>query len=310
MIKISVVTPVYNGARYFDRAAPSILAQTMDDFEWVIVDDGSTDATPARLAALAASDARVRVLSPGRLGYARALNYAIEQARGTYIANQDFDDRSYPDRLRLQAAVLDAHPEVGVVGGRYVLIDETRHERYERMPPEQHDQIVRAMARRIPFAHTLVMFRKEAWRQAGGYPLIESLVDFRLWLEFGRLGWRFANLSRSGRRAFRPWAELFPEQSQVSGEAAEPGQAPAAGDSHLRLAAVDEHLPSRPLRLLGDAGRHEACRTAPARRLKGTGCARTERGTSNAARHRAAFAPVAGGRGWDRTSDPYDVNGA
>jgi glycosyltransferase EpsE len=194
MTKISVVTPVYNGERYFDRAVPSILAQSRSDFEWVIVDDGSTDTTPERLAALAASDARVRVLSPGRLGYARALNYAIEQARGTYIANQDFDDRSYPDRLRLQAAFLDAHPEVGVVGGRYVLIDETRHERYERMPPEQHDQIVRAMASRIPFAHTLVMFRKEAWRQAGGYPLIESLVDFGLWIEFGRLGWRFANL--------------------------------------------------------------------------------------------------------------------
>jgi glycosyltransferase EpsE len=194
MTKISVVTPVYNGEGYFDRAVPSILAQSRGDFEWVIVDDGSTDTTPERLAALAARDARVRVLSPGRLGYARALNCAIEQARGTYIANQDFDDRSYPDRLRLQAAFLDAHPEVGVVGGRYVLIDETRHERYERMPPEQHDQIVRAMASRIPFAHTLVMFRREAWRQAGGYPLIESLVDFRLWIEFGRLGWRFANL--------------------------------------------------------------------------------------------------------------------
>jgi glycosyltransferase involved in cell wall biosynthesis len=194
MTKISVVTPVYNGARYFDRAAPSILAQSMSDFEWVIVDDGSTDTTPERLAALAASDARVRVLSPGRLGYARALNHAIEQARGAYIANQDFDDRSYRDRLRLQAAFLDAHPEVGVVGGRYVLIDETRDERYERMPPEQHDQIVRAMASRIPFAHTLVMFRKEAWHQAGGYPTLESLVDFRLWIEFGRLGWRFANL--------------------------------------------------------------------------------------------------------------------
>jgi glycosyltransferase involved in cell wall biosynthesis len=194
MTKVSVITTVYNGERHFDRAVPSILAQSMSDFEWVIVDDGSTDRTPELLAALEARDARVKVHSPGRLGYARALNYAIEQACGTYIANQDFDDRSYPDRLRLQAAFLDAHPEVGVVGSRYLLIDQTRNERYERIPPEQHDQILRAMASRIPFAHTLVMFRKEAWRQARGYPLIESLVDFRLWIEFGRLGWRFANL--------------------------------------------------------------------------------------------------------------------
>jgi glycosyltransferase EpsE len=194
MTNVSVITTVYNGERYFDRAPPSILAQTMEDFEWLIVDDGSTDRTPELLAALAGSDLRVRVLSPGRLGFAPALNYAIERAKGTYIANQDFDDRSYPDRLRLQTAFLDAHTEVGVVGGRYVLIDETRNERYERIPPEDHNQIVRAMASRIPFAHTLVMFRKEAWRQAGGYPPLESLVDFRLWIEFGRLGWRFANL--------------------------------------------------------------------------------------------------------------------
>ena len=228
MTKVSVITPVYNGERCFDRAVPSILAQGRSDFEWVIVDDGSTDTTPERLAALAARDARVRVLSPGRLGYARALNYAIEQAHGTYIANQDFDDRSYPDRLRLQAAFLDAHPEVGVVGGRYVLIDETGHERYERMPPEQHDQIVRAMASRIPFAHTLVMFRKEAWRQAGGYPLIESLVELPALDRIRPARLAVRQPSRSGRRAFRPWAELFPEQSQVSGAAAEPGQAPPA----------------------------------------------------------------------------------
>jgi len=194
MTKLSVITAVYNGEAYFDRAPASILAQTMGDFEWLIVDDGSTDTTPQRLYELAAREPRIRVLSPGRLGRARALNFAIEHARGAYIANQDFDDRSYPDRLRLQTAFLDSHPEVGVVGGRYVLIDETRHERYERMPPEEHAQIVRAMASRIPFAHTLVMFRKEAWQQAGGYPQVDDLEDFRLWIEFGRLGWRFANL--------------------------------------------------------------------------------------------------------------------
>jgi glycosyltransferase EpsE len=194
LMKVSVITPVYNGERYFGRAPPSILSQTMAGFEWVIVDDGSTDQTPDLLAALAARDPRIRLLSPGRLGYAKALNHAIEHAGGTYIANQDFDDRSYSERLRRQAAFLDANPTVGVVGCGYVLIDEIRNETYRRLPPERHEQIVRAMASRIPLAHTMVMFRKEAWRQAGGYPLLESLVDFGLWIEVGRLGWRFANL--------------------------------------------------------------------------------------------------------------------
>jgi glycosyltransferase EpsE len=75
--KLSVVTTVYNGEQYFDRAIPSILNQTYSDFEWIIVDDGSTDATPQLLAEVAKKDARVKVLSPGRLGFTKALNYAI-----------------------------------------------------------------------------------------------------------------------------------------------------------------------------------------------------------------------------------------
>jgi glycosyltransferase EpsE len=192
--KVSIISTVYNGEPHFERVVPSMLNQTLADFEWVIVDDGSTDATAALLHRLRIEEPRVRVLSPGRLGRARALNIAVEQARAEYIANQDFDDTSYPDRLRLQAGFLDAHPEVAVVGGHYLVDDARRGERYQRMPPEDHAQIVRAMASRIPFAHTVVMFRKQAWRQAGGYPLVDGLIDFRLWIAIGALGWRFANL--------------------------------------------------------------------------------------------------------------------
>jgi glycosyltransferase involved in cell wall biosynthesis len=194
MTRSSVISTVYNGEPYFERSVPSILGQDLDDFEWVIVDDGSTDRTAELLARLQAEDRRVRVYSAGRVGRARALNLATERASGDYIANQDFDDVSRPDRLQLQAAFLDAHPEVGVLGGHYLVVDERRGERYVRMPPEKHEQIARTMATRIPFAHTIVMFRKEAWRQAGGYPLVDKLIDFRLWIAIGKLGWRFACL--------------------------------------------------------------------------------------------------------------------
>ena len=133
--RVSVVATVYNGEPYFDRAVPGILAQTFEDFEFVLVDDGSTDGTLPLLRELAARDARVRVFAPGRLGAARAYNFGVEQARGEYVARQDFDDRSYPDRLRLQVALLDARPKVGIVGGAYLLVDERRGERYVRMPP-------------------------------------------------------------------------------------------------------------------------------------------------------------------------------
>jgi glycosyltransferase EpsE len=192
--KVSVISTVYNGEPYFARSVPSMLGQTLDDFEWVMVDDGSTDRTAALLADLASTDRRVRVLAPGRVGRARALNLAVEAAQCDYVANLDFDDASRPDRLRLQVAFLDAHPEVGVLGGRYLVLNERRGERFVRMPPERHKQIATAMASRIPFCHSVVMFRRAAWREAGGYPLVDKLIDFRLWIAIGSRGWQFACL--------------------------------------------------------------------------------------------------------------------
>lgn len=192
--RVSVVTTVYNGEPYVDRAIPGILAQTFDDFEYILVDDGSTDRTPEILRELAGRDARVRVFSPGRMGVAAAANYGIAQARGEYIARQDFDDRSYPDRLRLQVELLDAHPEVGVVGGYYVLVDENRGERYVRMGPTEHPAILSSMARSIPFAQTLVAFRRQVWAEAGGYPDVADLEDLLLWLKVAKLGWHFGNV--------------------------------------------------------------------------------------------------------------------
>lgn len=192
--RVSVVSTVYNGERYFDRAIPSILAQSFEDFEFILVDDGSTDGTLAGLRKLEERDPRVRVFTPGRLGAAKAANYAVAQARGEYIARQDFDDQSHPDRLRLQVALLDAHPDVGLVGGYFVLVDERRGERYIRMPPTDHASILAAMARYIPIAHTTATYRRRAWAEADGYPIVKNLIDLRFYLRVGKRGWRFANV--------------------------------------------------------------------------------------------------------------------
>jgi glycosyltransferase involved in cell wall biosynthesis len=192
--KVSVVTTVYNGEPYLDRAIPGIVGQSFTDFEWILVDDGSQDRTPEILQDLASRDSRVRVFSPGRLGITAAANYGVSQARGEYIARHDFDDRSYPERLQLQVAVLDARPEVGVVGGYYVLVDENRNERYLRMPPTEHSAIIAAMAKSIPLANTIAMFRRRVWSESGGYPEVADLEDQLLWLSAAKLGWRFANV--------------------------------------------------------------------------------------------------------------------
>jgi glycosyltransferase EpsE len=192
--RVSVVSTVYNGEPFFDRAIPGILAQTYQDFEFIIVDDGSTDRTADLLREVAARDSRVRVFTPGRLGPAGASNYGAARARGEFVARQDFDDVSYPDRLRLQVARLEAEPALGVVGGSYLLVDEDRSERYIRVLPQDHRSIIRTMARRIPLAHTLATFRRKAWEDAGGYPEVNNLIDLRFWLRVAKKGWEFANL--------------------------------------------------------------------------------------------------------------------
>lgn len=191
--RVSVVTTVYNGEPYFDRAIPGILTQTFEDFEYIIVDDGSTDRTAELLREVAARDTRVRILSPGRIGFCRAANLGIEHARGEIIARQDFDDRSYPDRLGQQVAVLERQAAVGVVGGHYVLVDENRGERYVRMTPTEHEDVVPALARGIPLANTFATFRRRVWVEAGGYPVVSDLEDLLFWLKVAQLGWRIIN---------------------------------------------------------------------------------------------------------------------
>ena len=194
MPKVSVITTVFNGENYFDRAIPSILDQTYSDFEFLIADDGSVDSTKEKLKDVETRDKRIRVFRPGRLGFARALNYLLERAQGRYIVRQDFDDISFPTRLERQVAFLDDHPEVGLVGAYCVVEDERRGEKYTRMPPTDHEGICRAMSKYIPVAHTLVALRKTAIEEAGGFVEADNIVDLRTWINVGAAGWRFANI--------------------------------------------------------------------------------------------------------------------
>ncbi len=193
--KVSVISTVYNGEPYFNQSIPSILGQKYGNFEYIIIDDGSIDGTQEYLRKLAQQDSRVRVFFPGRLGRAKALNYAVEQAKGDYIANQDFDDTSHPERLRLQANFLDTYPEVGLVGGAYIHVDDNRREKYIRTPATDHHQLIKTMAQCVPFAHTVTTFRREAWQQVGGYPLVDNLIDLRFWLKIAGYGWKLGSVS-------------------------------------------------------------------------------------------------------------------
>ena len=115
--RVSVVMSVYNGMPYLPLALDSILRQTFRDFEFIVIDDGSTDGTAELLAACAARDRRLRVLTqPKNRGIVAALNSGLDAARGEFIARMDADDVALPERLERQVGFLDAHPDHVLVG--------------------------------------------------------------------------------------------------------------------------------------------------------------------------------------------------
>jgi glycosyltransferase involved in cell wall biosynthesis len=140
--------------------------------EFVIVDDGSEDHTPAILAKAQAADPRITVISKGRVGRARALNLAWTHTTALYIANLDADDLAEPDRLRKQLAFLQQHPEVGLLGTAWRIVGEDADGRIvERMvhPPLTDPELRRALVRRNPFYHSSVMLPRRALQEVGGY---------------------------------------------------------------------------------------------------------------------------------------------
>jgi len=114
--EVSVVMPAFNAAEFLDDAVASILNQTFRDFEFIIIDDGSTDETPDILRKYAEADDRVRVYRQGNQGVIAALNRGCQIARGQFVARMDADDISLPRRFERQTNFLKKHPEIGIVG--------------------------------------------------------------------------------------------------------------------------------------------------------------------------------------------------
>jgi glycosyltransferase involved in cell wall biosynthesis len=179
---VSVVMAVYNGARYVRQAIDSILDQTFAGFELVIVDDGSTDETPHILHSY--QDTRlVLVKNEQNLGLARSLNRGIQVSQAKYIARQDADDISYPQRLETQVAVLDAHPEIGAVGTGAKWVDDNSRMLQVWPPPSDNAEIQQTLLRYCCLIHGSTMYRRCAVEELGGYDIaMRTGQDYDLWL--------------------------------------------------------------------------------------------------------------------------------
>lgn len=180
MPKVSFVSCVYNRAEHLAASIGSMLNQDLDDFEVVVVDDGSTDDTAQVLSRF--QDARLRVITQQNTGFTLALIRGVAAATGDYIAIVDGGDICSRNRLRVQAEYLDAHPAVGVLGS-WVVLEEKRNHNVSVVRLQTGADPKQTLMERSIFWHSEVMFRKALYDRVGGYrPEFYYSQDNDLWL--------------------------------------------------------------------------------------------------------------------------------
>lgn len=181
---VSVVMSVYNGASHIKASIDSILNQSFTDFEFIIVNDGSSDETGEILSDYCHKDKRIMVIDQQNVGLTVSLNRAILSAQGKYIARQDADDISMADRLQKQFDYMQSHEDVLVLGTNYIEESETgpREGRY-------YPDIDKVIHKNNPFPHTSVMLRRDPFVQAGMYDeSFKTSQDYEAWIRFSLLG--------------------------------------------------------------------------------------------------------------------------
>lgn len=191
---VSVVMPVYNSERYIAEAIESILNQTYKNFEFIIIEDGSTDRSVEIIKRYAKKDKRIRLIrNKENLRICKTLNKGIKLSKGEYIARMDSDDISYPLRLEKQVKFMEENKEVSVLGGWIKIIDIINGEEYVRRYSGKDSQLKKDIFFFSPFAHPVVMIRKDSLRVLkydSDYP---NSQDLDLWFKLGERG-KFSNI--------------------------------------------------------------------------------------------------------------------
>lgn len=186
---VTVLMAVHNGATHIGEAIDSILAQSFEDFELVIVDDGSTDETWSLIDAY--RDERVRAARCPHRGLARSLNEGLSKARGRYIARMDADDVAERDRLRAQVEHLCAHPEHVLVSSWVVFIGEDGRSVQPGVwvIPCSDEELRERLYRENQLCHGATAIRADSLRAVGGYrDKFTTAEDYDLWLRLNEVG--------------------------------------------------------------------------------------------------------------------------
>jgi len=243
---VSVLMPVFNGEDFVRGAVESILRQTFRDFRLIIVDDGSTDATPAILRSF--TDSRVRVLrNPRNMGIVAALNRGLTECRGEFIARMDHDDVAMPQRLEKQVAFLRSHPQCAAVSCWFTSGPGDEPAGTTRWPTD--DLGIRwRMLFHTALAHAAFCVRADAMREAGAYTEeFPHAEDYDLACRLARVG-RLGNVpevllhvrTRAGGVTMARRPEQQHSRRRVS--AREIGRLMGTGSVALRLQALAESV--------------------------------------------------------------------
>jgi glycosyltransferase involved in cell wall biosynthesis len=184
VIKVSIILPVFNAEKYLGISIASILKQTFDNFELIIINDGSTDSTIHIIYSF--QDKRIRVINKEENeGYVKALNEGLKIANGEFIARLDADDSSHPDRLQKQVQFLEYNKEYGLVGS-YVIDFEGNPILNSFLDSVQ---LKLEFLFKNPFVHSSIMFRKELIRlyEFKYDELLTYAEDYKLWFEISKV---------------------------------------------------------------------------------------------------------------------------
>src|ERR1700722_10627943 len=188
--EVSVLTPCYNARAWLSQAIESVLAQTFHNFEFVLVNDGSTDETWEIIQRFRERDKRIVALSKKNTGMADSLNAGIARAKGAWIARLDADDLCEPTRLEEQLRFVRDHPAVVLLGTGFIEIDTKGRALKKHRYPTKHRQLVWQLEHLGGFfPHSSAFYRTDAVRRIGGYNRrISRAEDQWLWLELSRQG--------------------------------------------------------------------------------------------------------------------------
>lgn len=183
--EVTVALAVYNNAPYVGEAIDSILGQTFTDFEFLIVNDGSTDGSAEVIDARAASDRRIRVIHQSNRGLIASLNLLFAEASAPWVARMDGDDISLPDRLGKQLAHVKADPRLGVISCNSILIGPDGKQLPGKAAPKPatHDEVYANLEDGALISHPAAMVRRDPMLELGGYrAAYRHAEDHDLWL--------------------------------------------------------------------------------------------------------------------------------